>query len=143
AERAAVGANLDDVVSRITLAPAARIAVLASGDPLFYGLARYLCDKLGKDRFAVVPHVSSMQLAFARVMESWDEAYLTDLANHPLEVVVERIRTAQKVGLFTTETSTPAAVARALLDRGIDYFSGYVCENLGSPDERVTTGELS
>jgi precorrin-6Y C5,15-methyltransferase (decarboxylating) len=29
-----------------------------------------------------------------------------------------------------------------LLDRGIDYFRGYVCENLGSPDERVTQGEL-
>ena len=57
------------------------IVVLASGDPLFYGVARYLCDKLGKDRFEVVPHVSSMQLAFARVKESWEEAYLTNLAN--------------------------------------------------------------
>ena len=31
----------------------------------------------------------------------------------------------------------------ALLDRRIDYFSAYVCENLGSPDERVTQGELA
>ncbi len=51
--------------------------LLASGDPLFYGTARFLCDRLGKDRFEVLPHVSSMQLAFARVKESWDEAYLT------------------------------------------------------------------
>jgi precorrin-6Y C5,15-methyltransferase (decarboxylating) len=34
-------------------------------------------------------------------------------------------------------------VAKALLDRKIDYYSAYVCENLGSPDERVTQGELS
>ena len=44
-----------------------------------------------------------MQLAFARVMETWEEAYLTDLAKHPLDAVLEKIRTAQKVGLFTTD----------------------------------------
>ena len=34
-------------------------------------------------------------------------------------------------------------VARSLLDLGIDYFTAYVCENLGSPDECVTRGELA
>jgi precorrin-6Y C5,15-methyltransferase (decarboxylating) len=105
-------------------------------------MARYLCDKLGKDRFEVLPHVSSMQLAFARVKESWEEAYLTNLANHALDHVVEKIRTAEKVGLFTTESQPPSAVASALLARRIDYFNAYVCENLGSPDERVTQGDL-
>ena len=63
---------------------AARRPVLVSGgDPLFYGVARYLCDRLGKDQFEVVPHVSSMQLAFARVKESWEDAYLTNLAGRP------------------------------------------------------------
>ena len=119
-----------------------KIVILATGDPLFYGVARYLCEQCGKDRFDVVPHVSSMQLAFARVKESWEEAYLTDLANQHLDHVVERIRTTEKAGLFTTEATPPAAVGRALLDRGIDYFTAFVCENLGSPDERVTHAEL-
>ncbi len=117
--------------------------VLSFGDPMFYGLARYVTEKVGKDRFEVVPHVSSMQLAFARVKESWDEAYLTNLATHPLDVVVERIRTAEKVGLFTTRRTAARAVAKALLEARIDYFTAYVCENLGSPDERVTQGELA
>jgi precorrin-6B C5,15-methyltransferase / cobalt-precorrin-6B C5,C15-methyltransferase len=142
AERLIVGGNLDQVVERLGRASGKRTAVLVSGDPLFYGMARYLCDKLGKERFEVVPHVSSMQLAFARVKESWEEAYLTNLANHSLDQVVEKVRTAEKVGLFTTEASPPAAVAQALLARRIDYFFAYVCENLGSPDERVTQGEL-
>ena len=55
--------------------------MLATGDPLFYGIVRYLTDTFGKDRFEVVPHVSSMQLAFARVKESWDDAYLTESGN--------------------------------------------------------------
>jgi len=142
AQRVFVGDDLDRAVQAIRAAEGQKILVLASGDPLFYGLARYLCAKLGKDRFEVVPHVSSMQLAFARVKESWEEAYLTNLATRPLETVIERIRTAEKVGLFPTEEIPPKDVAQALLDRGIDYFYGYVCENLGAPDERVTQGEL-
>lgn len=120
-----------------------RAILLAPGDPLFYGVARYLCDRLGKERFEVLPHVSCMQLAFARIKESWEEAYLTNLATHPLEDVLDRVRTAETVGLFTSEEQSPSEVARRLLARGLDYFRAYVCENLGAPDERVTQGELA
>ena len=135
--------DLDAVVDRIASDPQQQLVLLAVGDPLFYGMARYLCERLGKERFEVLPHVSSMQMAFARVKESWDEAYLTNLASQTVDLVVERVRTAEKVGIFTTEASPPAAVAQACLDRKIDYFTAYVCENLGSPDERVTFGELA
>jgi precorrin-6Y C5,15-methyltransferase (decarboxylating) len=84
-----------------------------------------------------------MQLAFARVKESWEEAFLTNLAGHSVEAVLGQIRGAEKVGLFTSEVSPPDAVARTLLENGLDSFTGYVCENLGSPDERVTQGELA
>src|SRR5260370_11020933 len=84
-----------------------------------------------------------MQLAFARIKESWEEAYLTNLARHPLESVLDRIRTAETVGIFTSEEDDPPTIARQLLARGLDYFRAFVCENLGAPDERVTQGELS
>jgi precorrin-6Y C5,15-methyltransferase (decarboxylating) len=135
--------GLEELVERIEQIGPVRAVVLASGDPLFYGTARYVCAKLGKDRFEVVPHVSSMQLAFARVKESWEDAFLANLAGQSIERVIDRIRTSETAGLFTSEQWPPAAVARALLDEGIDYFQAYVCENLGSPDERVTQGSLA
>jgi precorrin-6Y C5,15-methyltransferase (decarboxylating) len=140
--RLALGADLQQAIDRIEGAKGREIVVLASGDPLFYGVARFLCDKLGKERFEVIPHVSSMQMAFARVKESWEDAFLTNLANHSIESVIEKVRIADKVGLFTSDQYPPAAVAQTLLDRRLDYFTAYVCENLGSPDERVTHGEL-
>jgi precorrin-6Y C5,15-methyltransferase (decarboxylating) len=142
-EQLAIGNDLDKVVETIKANPDSKYVILASGDPLFFGTARFLTNRLGKERFQVTPHVSTMQLAFARVMESWDEAYLADLANHRLEAILDKMRVAEKVGLFTTETCTPADVAQALLDRQIDYFTVYVCENLGSPDECVTQDELA
>ena len=141
--RLRAAANLEELVERIESAGGRRLVVLASGDPLFYGTARYVCTKLGKERFEVVPHVSSMQLAFARVKESWEEAFLANLSGQSIERVIDRIRTADTVGLFTSERWSPAAVARAILDEGIDSFQAYVCENLGSPDERVTQGSLA
>jgi precorrin-6Y C5,15-methyltransferase (decarboxylating) len=143
AERHVIPTDLNKLVSLLEAAGNQQIVMLIHGDPMFYGLARYVCDRLGKDRFEVVPHVSSMQLAFARVMETWEEAYLTNLANHPLDAVLEKIRTAQKVGLFTTDHCGPADVAKSLLARHIDYFTAYVCENLGARDERVTRGSLA
>jgi precorrin-6Y C5,15-methyltransferase (decarboxylating) len=143
AERHVIPTDLNKLVALLELAGSKRVVMLVHGDPLFYGLARYVSERLGKDRFAVVPHVSSMQLAFARVMETWEEAYLTNLANHPLDAVLEKIRTAQKVGLFTSDQCGPAEVAKALLARKIDYFTAYVCENLGARDERVTRGTLA
>ncbi len=143
ARKVALDPEMPNALKQVREALGARRPVLVSGgDPLFYGVARYLCDRLGKDQFEVIPHVSSMQLAFARVKESWEDAYLTSLAGRPLEAVVDRIRTAEKVGLFSSDEHPPARLAAALLDRGIDYFRAYVCENLGSPDERVTQADL-
>ena len=137
------GTAFDELANKLESLRDERVAVLAPGDPLFYGTARYLCDRLGKERFEVLPHVSSMQLAFARVKESWDEAYLTSLATQSLEHVINKVRSAERVGVFTSLEKTPAVFAAALLDAKIDYFTAYVCENLGSPDERVTSGDLS
>lgn len=142
AQRLEMGGDLDAVVAKLAQALDKRAVMLTQGDPLFYGTARYLTDRLGKERFEIVPHVSSMQLAFARVKETWDEAYLTNLATQSLDHVVEKVRTAEKVGMFTTQEVSPSAVAAALIERQIDYFTAYVCENLGSPDERVTQGNL-
>lgn len=139
----AIGSNLDELVESLRKHSTQRVVVLTSGDPLFYGVARFLCDRLGKERFEVVPHVSSMQLAFARVKESWDDAYLASLATQPLAKVLEKVRLAEKIGLFTTDSVGPAQVAAALLLHQIDYFTVYVCENLGSPDERVTQADLT
>lgn len=143
AARHLISSDLNELVATLQAADGKRVVLLLYGDPMFYGLARFVCEKLGKDRFVVVPHVSSMQLAFARVMESWEEAYLSDLAKHPLDAVLEKIRSAQRVGLFTTDQCGPTEVAKALVARHIDYFTAYVCENLGARDERVTRGTLA
>jgi precorrin-6Y C5,15-methyltransferase (decarboxylating) len=142
-ERYEAGGDLEELRRDVERVAGRQAVMLAYGDPLFYGIARFLSESLGKNDFEIVPHVSSMQLAFARVKESWDDAYLSNLATQPLDRVVDQIRTSERVGLFTTEAIPPSVIAEALLDRRIDYFTAYVCENLGAPGETVTHGDLS
>jgi precorrin-6B C5,15-methyltransferase / cobalt-precorrin-6B C5,C15-methyltransferase len=137
-----ITSDLDQLANLVDRFDGGDAVLLTYGDPLFYGTARFLCDRLGKERFEVLPHVSSMQLAFARVKENWEDAYLSSVANQPLDTLIDRIRTSNKVGLFTSDQITPQVIAQRMLAASIDYFTIYVCENIGSPNERVTRGTV-
>src|SRR5262249_49462589 len=54
AQRVRIGSDLPDVVEKLrAILGKKRIALVASGDPLFYGTARYLCEKVGAEHFEV------------------------------------------------------------------------------------------
>ncbi len=119
-----------------------RIAVLASGDPNFFGIAKYLTGKLGKDIVETIPGVSAMQVAFARIKESWDDAAFVSVHARPMADIVETVRSNHKVGIFTDDEHTPANIARVLLKHGVDYYRAYVCQDLGGKDEKVIETDL-
>ncbi len=118
------------------------LVVLASGDPGFYGIAGYLTARLGKDSVEIVPNVSAMQVAFARIKESWEDARLVSVHSRPIEDIVEAVRSSHKVAIFTDDRHTPSAVARVLLEHGVDGYRAYVCQDLGGKDEEVVETDL-
>lgn len=143
AERVVVKSNLKEVAEIISRnLGKRRMVVLASGDPLFYGIGKYLLSRLGKERISVLPNLSSMQLAFARIKESWEDAVLVSVHAKPVEEIVDRIRDAKQVGLFTDDQNTPGRIAQVLMAHGINGFQAFVCENLGGEDERIVEAEL-
>ncbi|GAB6932670.1 bifunctional cobalt-precorrin-7 (C(5))-methyltransferase/cobalt-precorrin-6B (C(15))-methyltransferase [Calditerricola satsumensis] len=133
--KSAIGEVVDRMVAQ---PPERKIVVLASGDPLFYGIGGLLVKKLGRDSVEIHPHLSSVQLAFARMGESWHDAAFLSVHGRPLDGLAEQVRRLRKVAILTDDVNTPAAVARHLLDAGVDGFRAFVGENLGAPDERCT-----
>jgi precorrin-6Y C5,15-methyltransferase (decarboxylating) len=119
-----------------------KMAVLASGDPNFYGIASYLTGKLGKDIVEIIPNVSAMQMAFARIKESWQDAVFVSVHSRPIEDIVETVRLNNKIGIFTDDEHTPAMIASVLLKHGVDGYQAYVCQNLGIEDERIIEADL-
>jgi precorrin-6Y C5,15-methyltransferase (decarboxylating) len=143
-ERLAVKSNLRELATRLRgVKDGDRAVVLASGDPTFYGIARYLTSTLGKDRFEIWPNVSAMQWAFAKIKESWDDAAFISVHGRTMDGLCEFIAGHAKVGLFTDETNSPPAIARALLAAGLSGYRAFVCEDLCGPGERVTETDLT
>jgi len=138
ADKIAIKNNLAEVLRLVKASLGVkRMVVLASGDPGFFGITRYLTDKLGKDAIEILPNISSMQLAFARIKESWDDARLVSAHSQSLEDVIEEMRGGAKVAILTDDHNTPGVIARLLLERGFDDCRAYVCQDLGSAQERI------
>ncbi len=142
-EKIAIGNNLAEVSDLIkSNLGHKRIVILASGDPNFFGIASYLTGKLGKDAVEIIPNVSAMQVAFARIRESWDNAVFVSVHSRPIEDIVETVRSNHKVCIFTDDEHTPANIARVLLEHGINGYRAYVCQNLGARNEKITATDL-
>ncbi len=119
-----------------------RIAILASGDPNFFGIARFILRNLPKDRIEIFPNVTSVQYAFARIKEPWDDALFVSVHGRGMKNAIDKIIAAEKVAVLTDEKNTPAAIAGELIKRGAEGYIAWVCEDLGLPTEKFTKTDV-
>lgn len=144
AERWVIKTNVDEVVGRLkSEAGKRRTVILASGDPLFYGIAATLRRYLPAERLEVIPNVTAVQLAFARISEPWHDAVIVSAHGRGMEPIVEAARTHSKVAVYTDDENTPAVIARGLLSAGVRDRRAVVCEHLDGEQERITDTRLS
>jgi precorrin-6B C5,15-methyltransferase / cobalt-precorrin-6B C5,C15-methyltransferase len=116
-----------------------RTVIVASGDPMFYGIGSYLSSKLPIE---VYPAVSSIQWAFAKMGEKWQDAKFISVHGRSMKGLAQRIDGCDKVAILTDETNSPNAIAKYLLSYGMTEYRAFVGENLGSQDERCRFFEL-
>ncbi len=139
-EKIEISNNLKGIVDFILNHQASRkITVLASGDPLFYGIGGYLSKKIGRDNIMVYPNISTIAAAFARLGESWQDAELISLHARKLTPVhLERIRNCQKAAVLTDGIRTPVWLQSKLREAAIKGFKTCVLEKIGEKDETLT-----
>ncbi len=144
-EKVVVKSNLKEVAAKINSELGKKkMVVLASGDPLFYGIGKYILTKVPREKVEILPYISAMQLAFAKVKESWEDATLVSLHAKPMEDLLNVLRNGEpkKIGLFTDDINTPSVIAKAILESENNGFKAFVCENLGGADENIISGSL-
>ena len=117
-----------------------RAVVLASGDPLWFGIGRLLLQRFGAGALAFQPAPSSMQLAFARIGRPWQDASWISLHGREPEPLAVRLqqRPAALAVLTDPGRGGAHAVRQLLQASGLEAAYGFwLCERLGHPDERV------
>jgi precorrin-6B C5,15-methyltransferase / cobalt-precorrin-6B C5,C15-methyltransferase len=119
-----------------------RVAILSSGDPTFFGISRFLLRNLPKERIEIFTNVTSMQYAFSRIKEPWDDAIFVSVHGRGMHAAVDKIVAAEKACILTDKVNTPAAIARELIERGAEGYEAWLCEDLGLPTEKFTRSDL-
>lgn len=117
------------------------VVVLASGDPMFYGIGSYLTRRLEAAGLsaAVLPAPSAIAVAAARFGLKWSDAHVASGHGRPLPAVAGLLRRHGKLALFTDAENTPAEIGRRLRAAGIQAGTAHIAEALGTARERLRT----
>lgn len=122
------------------------VAVLASGDPFFYGVGVTLARSVSAEEFICLPSPSSISLAASRLGWALQEVVMVSLHGKPMELLFPHLYPNARILALTWDETTPGKVLDALRARGFGASRVYLLERLGGPNERVrefTGSELS
>lgn len=139
AQKIVLGKDPESTLGQIpSLAADQRVVVLASGDPLYYGVGPLVVKVLGPEQVIVHPNITAVQAACARLQMDWQDAQIISLHGRGWEPLEKALERAEKLIIYTDPEHHPGAVARLLLGRGQGAARMCVLEDLGQETERLT-----
>lgn len=112
------------------------ICVLASGDPMFYGVGATLARLVGPHRLHVVPHPSSVALACARLGWPTEDVDVVSLVGRDPDTLHRWLYPGRRLLVLSADGRTPSTVAALLVARGFGASTVRVLEALGAPEEK-------
>ncbi|MEA5620304.1 precorrin-6y C5,15-methyltransferase (decarboxylating) subunit CbiE [Cronbergia sp. UHCC 0137] len=116
------------------------VCVLASGDPLFYGVGVTLLQHIPISEITIVPAPSSISLACSKLGWSFTEIENLSLCGRPPSLLQSYIYPGAKLLILSEGQKTPEIVAEMLTNRGYGGSKITVLERLGGSEERILTG---
>jgi precorrin-6B C5,15-methyltransferase / cobalt-precorrin-6B C5,C15-methyltransferase len=136
AERVPWPSPFDAMVTRLKAARGRRVVVLASGDPLNYGVGRKLLQHFTVEDIRFLPHLSAFSLAAARLGWSLPDVETLSLHGRSAAGIEPAIAPGVRILALTAGEDTVREVARRLVVRGYGQSALTVLEHMGGPAER-------
>ena len=118
-----------------------RTAVLASGDPFYFGIGRRLVGAMGRERVIAFPNITSVQALFAKLGEGWEEVKRAEPSwrraiTASCRLAARRAIIFQGCPLYRS-AAPPGWIAQQLLGAGMAERTLIVAEDLGLPTENI------
>ena len=110
------------------------VVILASGDPLLFGIGKYLQSEFG-DLVTCISGVSSLQGACELTGLSLQDAQLVSLHGRPLNHLKRHLQPHRTLLILTDQNSHPQAIAKVLVAANLGLSKIHVCERLGYEDQ--------
>ncbi|WP_319402670.1 precorrin-6y C5,15-methyltransferase (decarboxylating) subunit CbiE [uncultured Anaeromusa sp.] len=145
AKRRVVDADIEGLLNYIEEeSRQGQVVVMVSGDPGFYSLLPALRRRFPRERLQVIPGISSVQLAFARVAEPWQDASLLSFHGREIADEVLLYRSGRMLSFLTDRLHRPKEIAERLLQLGWPETTlCWQCESLSYSAERVERSTLA
>jgi precorrin-6Y C5,15-methyltransferase (decarboxylating) len=140
AERLQWSSPLDKIIAEILARRGRRVCVLATGNPLWYGIATTLAGVVDAAEMTIVPAPSAFSLACARLAWPLDETACFTLHGRPLDLLRLHLSPGARLVMLTTDGDSPGQIARLLSDAGYGKSTITLLDHMGGADERRTTG---
>jgi precorrin-6Y C5,15-methyltransferase (decarboxylating) len=144
-QKKTVGRNIEAVIEFVkNQMTHYHIVVLASGDPLFFGIGATLISALGSSNVLIHPNISTLSAAFARIKEPWNDAQIISLHGRKNEKqLFKALEKKDKIAVLTDPHKNPAWLAQRLIENEMIDFDICVLEALGSTAEKHNWYSLS
>ncbi|MDR2218782.1 MAG: cobalt-precorrin-7 (C(5))-methyltransferase [Yokenella regensburgei] len=130
-----LGANIPELLGWIAARQERRVVVMASGDPLFYGIGTRLVAHFGAERVRIIPGISAVQYLCAQAGIDMNEMWLT--SSHGRRVCFDELARHHKVAMVTDGLCGPREIAAQLIARGKGYRWMVIGENLAMENEAI------
>jgi len=114
-------------------------SILASGDPLYFGIGRWFLKHYPIDVLNFYPAVSSIQAACHEIGVALQDVEVLSLHGRPLAQIRKTLKPAQTLIVLSDKKSNPQVLAKECINAGFLDASITVCENLGYPEQGVNT----
>jgi cobalt-precorrin-7 (C5)-methyltransferase len=139
-EKIRVGLKIDAVLEAIAGRDRRKITVLVTGDPGLASLAQPVIRRFGRERCRIIPGISSIQVAFARLGLDWQDARIIDAHGKDPDLRDDVLNRTSKIAVLGGRPQSFEWLRRELGDRPEDY-EVTICEDLTLPSERITPWE--
>ena len=139
-EKIAWGFPLDATMQTIAANRGRRVVVLATGDPMAYGIGSTLARHFAPEDMAIVPAPGAFSLAAARLAWPLDSCICLTLHGRPLDLLAYHAQPGVRLLILSHDGSTPAKVAERLTELGYGPSRMSVLESMGAADEARRNG---
>lgn len=134
-ETLSLGADITALLGWLAVRLDKQVVVLASGDPLLFGIGKRLLDHFGTEQVRVIPGISAVQYLCARAGINMNDMWLT--SSHGRQVDFDQLVQQHKVAMVTDRLCGPREIAAGLVARGAGHRWMVIGENLAMDNERI------